>query len=741
MPGNVTGSIGINPVELNNAATESTLALLLQAVSKNKNDPALLAAINKMAAQAGIGSGSIHGLSEEAKKAAQAASIMAAKHNVVSAVAQDLTEGFVRTAKNLAGLTSNVLDGTLAAGQFFRALESLPLGLGKVAELFNALSQLQQNSLESYRKMSVAGVNFGGSLTTIRTQALELGMSLDQYSNMVAKNSSVFTLMGSNAETGAAAFQKVAKELRDSPINGQLMALGYSAEDVTNGLGDYIKSTGGAGKSQKELAQSAGEYMTELSALSKLTGQTREEQKKAADEAANDAAYQMALSKMTDAQKLEAAKGLATAQATGVKGAVEMYRAQVSGSAVWTEGMKVYQTTAPLAANEMNKLGNAVKNGTSNEKIRTEALAKAQKAQSDVVNSTSATMMQANNGYSKQVAEMTLATIKANGSGKKSVDDFAKSIEESRAAVAAVKGSEADQAAQVETAFKQLSLAVSTLLLPVVRWLTVQMNGLILAFDKGFIHGIAKMIISPFFWLPIAASFIAIAAAIKAKVAMVEAISGGGSKSGGGAGGAAKSTGKLAKFAGKSIPYIGSLLAAGLSIAEISSINDAEKAGTMKPEDASKAKAGAGGELGGSLAGGALGAVLGTLLLPGIGTAIGGWAGSALGGMAGRAAGEYIGSPSEKRAFGSFGSTGSLFENFGAKKSVELHGTEAVVTPDQMTKLLQNSAATGIGSLSTNIQQLNAMTEQMLRILSNISDNTKKNVDATKSLNGNLFAH
>jgi hypothetical protein len=110
-----------------------------------------------------------------------------------------------------------------------------------------------------------------------------------------------------------------------------------------------------------------------------------------------------------------------------------------------------------------------------------------------------------------------------------------------------------------------------------------------------------------------------------------------------------------------------------------------------------------------------------------------------LGGVAGGAYG-YFSSPKPAKAFGTFGTTGSLFENFGSKTTVDLHGTEAVVTPDQMSKLMQGSAMTGMNTLSSNIQHLNEISEQMLRTLSAISDNTKRNVDATRSLNGNLFA-
>lgn len=48
-------------------------------------------------------------------------------------------------------------------------------------------------------------------------------------------------------------------------------------------------------------------------------------------------------------------------------------------------------------------------------------------------------------------------------------------------------------------------------------------------------------------------------------------------------------------------------------------------------------------------------------------------------------------SPVKKRAGGSLGMTGSLFENWGSGELVELHGMEAVMRPEDMAKVVQNA--------------------------------------------------
>jgi hypothetical protein len=82
---------------------------------------------------------------------------------------------------------------------------------------------------------------------------------------------------------------------------------------------------------------------------------------------------------------------------------------------------------------------------------------------------------------------------------------------------------------------------------------------------------------------------------------------------------------------------------------------------------------------------------------------------------------------------GSLGMTGKLFENWGAGTDVTLHGKEAVVTPEQMGGIVNNSLASGIETLNMQVAEL-------IRTNKEIADYSRRNVDATRSLSGDLFA-
>jgi hypothetical protein len=107
-------------------------------------------------------------------------------------------------------------------------------------------------------------------------------------------------LLGGTTEQGANRFSQISKALRSS--SSDLYALGYSTEDVNQGLANYSKFLGTTGKlgnmSNAELAKGAKSYLKEMDALAKVTGETRKQQEDAMAKLATDAQYQAAVNSM-----------------------------------------------------------------------------------------------------------------------------------------------------------------------------------------------------------------------------------------------------------------------------------------------------------------------------------------------------------------------------------------------------------------------------------------------------------
>ena len=102
--------------------------------------------------------------------------------------------------------------------------------------------------------------------------------------------------------------------------------------------------------------------------------------------------------------------------------------------------------------------------------------------------------------------------------------------------------------------------------------------------------------------------------------------------------------------------------------------------------------------------------------------------------------GNPMGDGMPQRAYGSLGTTGKLFENFGSKTNVELHGTESVVTPSQLDAIMQGSAMAGTNALAESLSELTSISSQMLHHIRETADYAKRNLAATKALSNDLFA-
>jgi hypothetical protein len=79
--------------------------------------------------------------------------------------------------------------------------------------------------------------------------------------------------------------------------------------------------------------------------------------------------------------------------------------------------------------------------------------------------------------------------------------------------------------------------------------------------------------------------------------------------------------------------------------------------------------------------------------------------------------------------------TGNWWEKSDATLNVQ--AGESVVTQAQMDQIVNTASQ---NSLAQGIQQLNSLVAQQVRYAKEAAEYARRNVDATKGLNGNLFA-
>ena len=152
----------------------------------------------------------------------------------------------------------------------------------------NKLNAEQTDKLyKTYKNLSDVGVVGAGGLEQLVANLQQAGFSvaeIDQFANVIKRNSQDLVAFGASAQSGAESLAKISGGIIKSNLGQSLMMLGYDAESLAQSTASYMVLQTQVGKMQlktaQELQQGAGQYAQELDKLTRLTGLSREEAEK-----------------------------------------------------------------------------------------------------------------------------------------------------------------------------------------------------------------------------------------------------------------------------------------------------------------------------------------------------------------------------------------------------------------------------------------------------------------------------
>ena len=280
-------------MEIKNAAQEETLKEILKLMQQQQK---LSEKTLKATEKGSTNKGGKEGAGSKGTKTNEQAQENAAKaaNNAASGMKKTgiglgiMTAAVVRNASalntlaigsaNLIRSFSNVEDSIKgAAGE----LGSIPIVGGLLQASLGATADAADRVYNSYKTLADSGATFDGSMRTMVKSATGAGLTFDQFAGLLAKNSQSLRLLGGTTEAGAKRFSELSKSMRTSGLNDGLLKMGYTTEQVNDGMLRYIDNFGRGGAAQKmtteQLTQSSADYLTEIDALAKITGTTRAE--------------------------------------------------------------------------------------------------------------------------------------------------------------------------------------------------------------------------------------------------------------------------------------------------------------------------------------------------------------------------------------------------------------------------------------------------------------------------------
>jgi hypothetical protein len=619
--------------------------------------------------------------------------------------------------------------------------------------IFADMIRYQERLLDVYRKVTESGASFGGTLDNVRTAAVSAYLTLDEFVGVVRKNSDAFSGMGLSVAAGIEKFSSANAKLigPESEFNNAIFGMGYTAEQASDMLAGMIRSQGVMSKngaaSTDQLAKLTFDYMTELDQLSKITGKRREQIDEEVKKAEDDKIFQLYLESLSPEKAAAVRSTLAASFAAGGKDLMEMTKNQIRGidTPLNEAATKIAVATGGLSIQQGDAVRKIVNNVSLSAEQRTQQLSElygklgVKAAEFGDVLGTQGQAIMGNQLLPEALIQTGINTRNAGKTVTKSLQDAAADQLKSRISSAQSLGSTEQNIKLFGMAFQNL---VYKFIEPLMPTLLSIGSGLTDFFNKNFKEGspLSNSVKSVVTWLTESASMIkqAFGPDQNWKAAI----------------------GKTIERIGDGLKNVWEVIKPGF-----------EKAWeAMKPTIVKIFKA------------------IFELAWEGIKEALGfgddantkAWKSEEKKAASGTAdwALQYQAFKNEVRSVeardaqanpdgfnttlvdyeiykqfqksrpdlfkpeaakqtrhsGTIGMTGNWWEKKDA--TLDVQAGESVVTQSQMDQIVNTASQSG---MAQSIQQLNSLTAQMLAVMKQTADNTKRTYDATRALNGDLF--
>jgi hypothetical protein len=280
-----------------NGATEQTLSeLLAEARRTNAN----MAALTNLVARSSSGGGGGLGGSVSSAAGAMAGlvtkitpvgmvmtalsaagSLVSGTFNVLSSIVGKASEAVGAVVSGLIQFAQKTMEGNARMSDLFASFAKLPFFIGEVASFFASILKVSEQYLDVYRELTHVGASFSGNLMLMRDQSIRAHLTLGEFSNIVRKNSDIFSSMGGNVQAGINKFVELQNNLMQGAFRRQIMGLGFTFEEAAQTTMDYMRTQGTMSKQGlsdvNTVRQGVLSYAMELDMLSKTTGKQREQ--------------------------------------------------------------------------------------------------------------------------------------------------------------------------------------------------------------------------------------------------------------------------------------------------------------------------------------------------------------------------------------------------------------------------------------------------------------------------------
>ena len=222
------------------------------------------------------------------------------------------TESLGKATQGLMNLFSSVIGATI--GSAVNLSKELLVGGSQLSDFtrhlpigpLQGLVEAVDGQVESFRQLSSSGATFGNDMFELQRVAGQSAIPIADMTAMIQENGMALKLFGSTVGSGTRNFGRISKEFRQSTVGRDLMAMGFSTQELNENLLAYsetMQTTGNRERmSTQQLLAGTAAYSKQLDAVAKLTGKSRKQLEEEMRQKNMDIRVQMAQSKMTSDQ-------------------------------------------------------------------------------------------------------------------------------------------------------------------------------------------------------------------------------------------------------------------------------------------------------------------------------------------------------------------------------------------------------------------------------------------------------
>lgn len=267
--------------------------------------------------------------------------------------ASSASRSFDNTGDAADGLGKRFLDTAKVFASGARRTEDFVKALAGGEGRLSSLAGYLDNTIDTFRRLSSVGAGFNNSMFDMISASANSAMEMNDFAQFVGTNSQTIRLLGGTVTEGAKALGEFSKELRNSPAGTQLMNMGFTIEDLNEGLVNYTDLQFRLGRGDtlrtKNLAVATAEYLEEVDAIAKATGKSREEIMNLGKEIAGDARVRALQSRLGEEASSRLSQNL-TLAAGAIPGLTESFFNMASGTPIDDFSKLLISSVGPAGA-------------------------------------------------------------------------------------------------------------------------------------------------------------------------------------------------------------------------------------------------------------------------------------------------------------------------------------------------------------------------------------------------------